>query len=133
MIVRIIPLMTTAFWGVFSVCGRELTEEKGQSFTNWETFLVNNLEMFSVFDNFAVIFKEQESMINKDNLKYFALPQEADNWVWRIEHGVSDWVNKQGKRGTGDKSYWKLVFWFSQTYLKILIPEILIFTELDLS
>ena len=62
-------------------------------------------------------------MFNKGNLKYFALPKEADNWVWRIEHGVSEWVGKQGKKGNGDKSYWKLVFWVSQTYLKILIPN----------
>lgn len=62
-------------------------------------------------------------MLNKDNLKYFNQPQEADNWVWRIENGISDWVNRKGRRGNGDKSYWKLVFWVSQTHLRILIPN----------
>ena len=63
-------------------------------------------------------------MKNKDNIKYFNHPGEADNWVWRIENGVSDWINKQGKKGKGDKSYWKLVFWVSQTHLRILNESI---------
>lgn len=59
-------------------------------------------------------------MKNKDNIKYFNHPGEADNWVWRIENGVSDWINRQGRKGNGDKSYWRLVFWVSQTHLGIL-------------
>ena len=48
-------------------------------------------------------------MFNKENLKYFVMPNEADNWVWRIEHGVGEWVKRKGH-----KSYWKLVFWVSE-------------------
>lgn len=47
-------------------------------------------------------------MFNNENLKYFAMPNEADNWIWRIEHGVGEWVKDKG-----DKSYWKLVYWVS--------------------
>ena len=47
-------------------------------------------------------------MFNKENLKYFNNPQEADNWIWRIENGVSIWVSKKGK------SYWYLVEWESK-------------------
>lgn len=59
-------------------------------------------------------------MRNKKNYKYFNQQGEADNWVWRIENGVSDWINRQGRKGNGDKSYWRLVFWVSQTHLGIL-------------
>ncbi|MBR4898443.1 MAG: ImmA/IrrE family metallo-endopeptidase [Prevotella sp.] len=60
-------------------------------------------------------------MDNTDNLKYFNQPQEADKWVWRIEHGVAEWIKKKN-----DKSYWKLVFWVSKTHLKILNERITI-------
>ncbi|MCR5038939.1 MAG: ImmA/IrrE family metallo-endopeptidase [Bacteroidales bacterium] len=59
-------------------------------------------------------------MLNQENLKYFAQPHEADNWVWRIENGVGDWINRQGEKKDGDQSFWKLVLWVSQTYLGIL-------------
>ena len=63
-------------------------------------------------------------MLNVDNLKYFNQPNEADNWIWRIENGVGDWVNRQGEKGDGDKSFWKLVLWVSQTYLRILNKDV---------
>ena len=47
-------------------------------------------------------------MFNIENLKYFNNPQEADNWIWRIENCVGDWVSKKGK------SYWYLVEWESK-------------------
>lgn len=47
-------------------------------------------------------------MRNKDNLNYFNQWDEADNWVWRIENGVGDWVRRH------DKSYWYLVLWESK-------------------
>lgn len=59
-------------------------------------------------------------MFNKENLKYFNQPNEADNWVWRINNGVGDWVNRQGEKGEGDQSFWKLVLWVSQTHLRLL-------------
>lgn len=64
------------------------------------------------------------NMFNKDNLKYFNQPNEADNWVWRIENGVGDWVNRQGEKKKGDQSFWKLVLWVSQTYLRILNKDV---------
>ena len=45
-------------------------------------------------------------MYNQDNLKYFNQPNEADNWVWRIENGVGDWIRKQN-----NKSFWYIVLW----------------------
>lgn len=48
-------------------------------------------------------------MKNKENLKYFNQPNEADNWVWRIENGVGDWVRKQN-----NKSFWYIVLWESK-------------------
>ena len=59
-------------------------------------------------------------MNNTENLKYFNQPNEADNWIWRIENAVGDWVNRQGDKKEGDQSFWKLVLWVSQTYLRIL-------------
>lgn len=47
-------------------------------------------------------------MFNKDNLKYFNQPDEADKWIWRINNGVGDWVQKN------DKSFWYLIFWESK-------------------
>lgn len=64
------------------------------------------------------------NMFNKDNLKYFNQPNEADNWVWRIENGVGEWVNRQGEKGEGNQSFWKLVLWVSQTYLRILNKDV---------
>lgn len=49
------------------------------------------------------------NMFNKDNLIYFNQPNEADNWVWRIENGVGDWVRKQN-----NKSFWYVVLWESK-------------------
>lgn len=63
-------------------------------------------------------------MFNKENLKYFNQPNEADNWVWRINHSVSDWVNRQGEKGNGNQSFWKLVLWVSQKYLRILNEDV---------
>lgn len=48
-------------------------------------------------------------MLNIENLKYFNQPNEADNWVWRIENGVGDWVRKQK-----NKSFWYIVLWESK-------------------
>lgn len=64
------------------------------------------------------------NMFNKDNLNYFNQPNEADNWVWRIENGVGEWVNRQGEKGEGNQSFWKLVLWVSQTYLRILNKDV---------
>lgn len=47
-------------------------------------------------------------MFNADNLKYFNQPNEADNWIWRIENGVGDWVKKN------NKSFWYVVLWESK-------------------
>lgn len=47
-------------------------------------------------------------MVNSDNYYLFNNQEEADNWVWRIENGVGDWVAKHGK------SYWYLVQWESK-------------------
>lgn len=63
-------------------------------------------------------------MFNEENLKYFNQPNEADNWIWRINNGVGDWVNRQGEKGEGDQSFWKLVLWVSQTYLRILNMDV---------
>ena len=48
-------------------------------------------------------------MYNKDNYTYFNQPDEADNWVWRVENGVGDWIRKMG-----DKSLWYIVLWESK-------------------
>ena len=48
-------------------------------------------------------------MFNKENLKYFNSPNKADDWVWRIENGVGDWVRKKN-----NKSYWYIVLWESK-------------------
>lgn len=48
-------------------------------------------------------------MKNKENLKYFNQPDEADKWVWRIENGVGDWVRKQN-----NKNFWYIVLWESK-------------------
>ena len=63
-------------------------------------------------------------MFNEENLKYFNQPNEADNWVWRINNGVGDWVNRKGEKGEGDQSFWKLVLWVSQTHLRILNKDV---------
>ena len=48
-------------------------------------------------------------MHNIENNKLFHQPAEADNWVWRIENGVGDWIKKKN-----DKSFWYLVLWESK-------------------
>ena len=48
-------------------------------------------------------------MYNQDNLKYFNQPNEADNWVWRIENGIGDWIRNQN-----NKSFWYVVLWESK-------------------
>ena len=57
-------------------------------------------------------------MFNTENLKYFNQPNEADNWVWRINNGVGDWIRKEG-----NKSLWYIVLWESKRQ-GILIDEI---------
>ena len=51
----------------------------------------------------------KNNMFNTENLKYFNQPNEADNWVWRIENGVGDWVKKHN-----NKSFWYIVLWESK-------------------
>lgn len=48
-------------------------------------------------------------MIKKDNLEFFYLPREAEEWVWRVVHYVGPWITSQN-----DKSLWKLVLWVSK-------------------
>lgn len=48
-------------------------------------------------------------MKNKENIKLFNQPEQADNWVWRIENGVGDWIKKKN-----DKSFWYIVLWESK-------------------
>ena len=48
-------------------------------------------------------------MKNKENIKLFHQPAEADNWIWRIENGVGDWVKQKN-----DKSFWYIVLWESK-------------------
>ena len=35
-------------------------------------------------------------MKNEDNLRFFNQPQEADKWIWRVENGIGDWIDKEG-------------------------------------
>lgn len=47
-------------------------------------------------------------MLNTDNYMLFDLPNEADDWVWRIENGVGDWI------ACNNKSLWYVVLWESK-------------------
>ena len=47
-------------------------------------------------------------MVNHENYSLFYNPDEADNWVWRIENCVGDWI------GNKNKSFWYVVQWESQ-------------------
>ena len=45
-------------------------------------------------------------MKNYSNIKLFTNPDDADDWVWRIENGVADWVREKK-----DKSFLYVVLW----------------------
>ena len=47
-------------------------------------------------------------MKNKENQLLFYQPEDAENWVWRVNNGVGNWVRERG-----NKSFWYLVMWVS--------------------
>ena len=51
-------------------------------------------------------------MKNEKNLKLFANPQQAEDWVWRVKNGVVAWVYNTKEHRT--KSAWKFVHWVSK-------------------